>query len=216
MNRGVPPRLTFSRGFTLTEMAMVFVIVALLLGSMMLPMSAQIEARDNTDAQKTLGEIREALIGYAVSRAGKPYLPCPATDASGIEEARNGLGNCPHAEGNVPWNTLGLGQMDPWNRPYRYRVSLAFANSNGFLLTTPGDLRICTDSGCAATIATNIPAVLLSKGKNGADANANETANSDDNNDFVSKEPDPHYDDIVMWLSPNILFNRMVAAGRLP
>ena len=39
---------------------------------------------------------------------------------------------------------------------------------------------------------------------------------------FISHEPAPidapngEFDDIVVWLSPNILFNRMIAAGRLP
>lgn len=219
MTRGVSPRLTFSRGFTLTEIAIVLFIVALLLGSLMVPIAAQMEARDNADALTTMSEIREALIGYAASRAGKPFLPCPDTDGDGIEEARNGLGNCPNAEGNVPWSTLGLGRSDPWNRPYGYRVTPAFSNSSGFQLTSVGTLRLCTDSTCAAvppTVATGVPAVILTKGKNGAGGGANEGENSDADNDFVSKEPDPAYDDIVIWLSPNVLFNRMVAAGRLP
>ncbi|MBI4998553.1 MAG: type II secretion system protein [Rhodocyclales bacterium] len=218
MTVAVPPRLTFARGFTLTELAMVLFIIALLLGSLMLPIAAQIDTRDNVDAVKTMGEIREALIGYAASRAGKPYLPCPDTDGDGIEEPRNGFGNCPAAEGDVPWNTLGLGRTDPWNRSYRYSVSLAFSNSGGFLLTSAGTFRLCVDSAnCGTTVvASAVPAVILTKGKNGAGANANEVENSDADNDFVSKEPDPAYDDLVIWLSPNILFNRMVAAGRLP
>lgn len=215
MKRGVPRRLTFARGFTLTEIAIVLFIVALLLGSMMIPLAAQVDSRDNTEAQKSMGDIREALIGYAASRAGKPYLPCPDTDGDGIEQAR--VANaCPADEGDVPWNTLGLGRTDPWNRPYRYRVSPAFSNSNGFLLTSVGTLRLCTDNTCAATVATGIPAVILSKGKNGAGGSANELENSDGDDDFVSKDPDPSYDDLVIWLSPNVLFNRMVAAGKLP
>lgn len=217
---GVPPRLTFGRGFTLTEIAVVLFIVALLLGAMMLPITAQVDTRDNADAQKTLGEIREALIGYATSHSaadGKPYLPCPDTDNNGIENRVASPGACTNAEGLVPWVTLGLGRSDPWNNPYRYRVTPAFANSsNGFLLTSTGTLQLCTDNTCGATVATGIPAVILSKGKNGAGANINEVENSNANNDFVSKEPDPAYDDLVVWLSPNILFNRMVAAGRLP
>jgi prepilin-type N-terminal cleavage/methylation domain-containing protein len=201
-------------GFTLTEIAIVLFIVALLLGSLMLPLAAQVDTRDNADAQKAMSDIREALIGYAASRAGKPYLPCPG-DANGVEEVRVG-GACPNIEGNVPWNTLGLGRSDPWNRSYRYRVTPAFSNSIGFMLTSAGTLRLCTDNTCAATVATGIPAVIWSKGKNGVGANANEVANSDGDNDFVSKEPDPNYDDLVIWLSPNILFNRMIAASRLP
>lgn len=215
MTIGVPPRLTFSRGFTLTEIAIVLFIVALLLGSMMLPIAAQVDTRDNTDAQKVMGEIREALIGYAASRAGRPFLPCPDTDADGVEQPRVGSA-CPADEGDVPWNTLGLGRNDPWNRSYRYRVTPAFSNSAGFLLSSVGTLRLCTTSACGATVATGIPAVVLTKGKNGAGGNANEVENSDADNDFVSKEPDPNYDDLVTWLSPNILFNRMVAAGKLP
>jgi prepilin-type N-terminal cleavage/methylation domain-containing protein len=219
---GIPPRLTFSQGFTLTEIAIVLFIVALLLGSMMLPIAAQVDTRDNADAQKTLGEIRESLIGFAVSHSavdGRPYFPCPDTDApaDGIENRVASPGACTNAEGLVPWVTLGLGRTDPWNNPYRYRVTPAFANSStGFLLTTAGSMRLCTDSACGTTVATAIPAVILTKGKNGAGGNANEVANSNLDNDFVSKEPDPNYDDLVIWLSPNILFNRMVAAGRLP
>ncbi len=213
--RGVPPRLTFARGFTLTEIAIVLFIIALLLGSMMIPITAQMETRDNTDALKTLGEIREALIGYAASRAGKPYLPCPDTDGDGAEN-RPGTA-CANAEGDVPWVTLGLGRSDPWSRAYRYRVTPAFSDSGGFLLTTVGTLRLCTDSACGTTIATGIPAVILTKGKEGAGGNANELENSDGDNDFVTKDPEKDvYDDLVIWLSPNILINRMVAAGRLP
>jgi prepilin-type N-terminal cleavage/methylation domain-containing protein len=215
MKRGASPRLTFSRGFTLTEIAIVLFIVALLLGSMMLPIAAQVETRDNADALKTMGEIREALIGYAASRAGKPYLPCPDTDADGLEN-RAGTA-CANAEGDIPWATLGLGRTDPWNRTYRYRVTPAFGDSGGFLLTSPGTLRLCADSAnCGTTVvASAIPAVILTKGKNGAGP-GDEAANSDGDTDFVSKEPGPNYDDLVIWLSPNILFNRMVAAGRLP
>jgi hypothetical protein len=36
------------------------------------------------------------------------------------------------------------------------------------------------------------------------------------NTNFVSKAPVATFDDIVIWLSPNILFNRMVTAGKLP
>jgi prepilin-type N-terminal cleavage/methylation domain-containing protein len=214
----VPPRLTFVRGFTLTELAVVLAIVALLLGSMMFPLSAQMEIRDNGEAQRTMDQIREALIGFAASHNAtdtKPYLPCPDTDNDGIEN--RAAGACTNAEGQIPWVTLGLGQTDPWNNHYRYRVTPAFSNSNiGFSLLTTGTMRLCTDNLCGTSVATGIPAVILTKGKNGAGAGANEVQNSNGDNDFVSKEPDPNYDDIVIWLSPNILFNRMIAAGRLP
>jgi len=215
-------RLTSKKGFTLTEIAVVLFIVALLLGSMMLPIAAQIDNRDYAEARKAVSDIREALIGYAASHAagdGRPYLPCPDTNDDGVEN-RGGGGACTSAEGRVPWVTLGLGRIDPWNNRFRYRVTTTFANSGaGFQLTTGGNLRVCTDSTCGTLIANDVPAILVSHGKNGAgafntsggtnaaSADANELENSDADKNFVSKE---------LWLSPNILFNRMVAAGRLP
>jgi prepilin-type N-terminal cleavage/methylation domain-containing protein len=224
-------RLSRPGGFTLTEMAMVVFIVALLLGAMMLPLAAQIDSRDNSEAQKTLLEIREALVGYAASHSaadGKPYLPCPDTDDNGTENRAGS--NCTSSEGRVPWVTLGIGRFDPWNNRYRYRVTSVFSRSDiGFTLTSAGTLRVCTDSSCGTSIATAVPAVILTHGKNGlgafnssggtntASSNNNEIENyGADANDFVSKEADPAFDDLVVWLSPNILFNRMVAAGKLP
>jgi hypothetical protein len=51
---------------------------------------------------------------------------------------------------------------------------------------------------------------------------ANEIANADGDVNFVSRERSPvgstagEYDDIVVWLSPHVLKQRMVAAGKLP
>jgi prepilin-type N-terminal cleavage/methylation domain-containing protein len=79
----IPPAPTFSRGFTLTEMAVVLVIVALLIGGMIMPMSAQQDIRYVNETQATLKNIEEALLGYA---AVNGRLPRPATSATaGVE-----------------------------------------------------------------------------------------------------------------------------------
>ena len=78
----------------------------------------------------------------------------------------------------------------------------------------------------------NAAAVIYSTGPNATrpdpgglriDENANPNPNSADNNrTFVSHDragenhPNGEFDDIVIWLSPNILYARMIAAGRLP
>ena len=64
-----------NRGFTLIEMAIVLMIVGLLLGGMLVPLSAQMDQRNISDTQKSLSEIKEALIGYAMANG---RLPCPA------------------------------------------------------------------------------------------------------------------------------------------
>ena len=62
-------------GFTLIELAMVLFIVSLLIGGMLMPLSAQHEIRGRQETEKALANIREALIGFAVVNG---RLPCPA------------------------------------------------------------------------------------------------------------------------------------------
>lgn len=87
-----------------------------------------------------------------------------------------------------------------------------------------------TTCGAATILASTAPAVIYSTGNNGsyggggtdelANANpyTNPTAspNSYEDKVFVSHDQTPTFDDIVVWLSPNILINRMVASGQLP
>lgn len=214
-----PSRPARRHGFTLTEMAVVLVIVALLIGGMILPLSTQQDLRNVADTQKLLGDVSEALYGYAAShKAGdnKPYLPCPDTDGDGRE---NRTGNaCTGQEGTLPWADLGLGRQDAWNNPLRYRVTAGFSNSaNGFTLLSNGDMRICQDAACTTVIAAAVPAVILSRGKNGAaaPANADELENTDLDTDFVQRTHVANgYDDVVAWLPTAILINRMISAGQ--
>ena len=234
------------QGFSLTELAIVLLIVALLLGGMLMPLSAQNEMRNNLETQKTEQEIRDALIGYAVANG---YLPCPAPadlSTAGAEATRNlGTGACPLRVGLVPWATLGLGRLDNWGHFYRYSVSPVYSNSGSgtgtkFGLASSGDIAIQTRSsaGTLVTLAAAVPAAVMSFGNNaawainengavvadGSATNIDEDTNgSGAGNVFVSRTATAQttaaggeFDDIVTWLPANILFNRMVAAGKLP
>lgn len=206
------PRAYRQRGFTLTELAIVLLIVALLIGGLLIPFTAQMDLRAYSETEKALAEIQEALYGYAASHAatdGKPYLPCPdkmvplgATPHNDGQEDRAGA-TCETNEGNVPWVTLGLSPTDPWLNRFRYRVSPLFSNStNGFTLGTVSPIRVCSDAGCATLVASSVPVVILAHGRNGAGAmnsgtgafNAApagadelENADGDVDNDFVSR-----------------------------
>jgi prepilin-type N-terminal cleavage/methylation domain-containing protein len=81
-----------SSGFTLLELAMVLFIVSLLIGGLLLPLSAQNEIRGRQETDKALANIREALIGFAVVNG---RLPCPAvasiptgTTVSGLDAGK--------------------------------------------------------------------------------------------------------------------------------
>lgn len=187
MSRRKPPlvsRPAASKGFTLVEMAVVVVVMALILGSIVVPLSTQIEQRQVIDTQRLLEDVKEALIGYALART-PPHLPCPdktttpgsGTANDGVEDRDPGTGLCVSAEGNVPWATLGLGSTDPWGNRYRYRVTLAFAQpAPAFHLGSQGDILVCPASTlCGAGQAlTLVPpsdgspvALVLSHGPNG-------------------------------------------------
>jgi prepilin-type N-terminal cleavage/methylation domain-containing protein len=251
MNIGVSPRLTFSRGFTLTELAVVLAIVGFLIGGVIMQLSVQDELRRTQDTQRKLAEARDALIGFA---SIQERLPCPAVDgATGNESYAGAVGasNCTVQAGFLPAATLGLPEVDAsgyaldgWNQRLRYSVTSANGSafvrtgamrSTGLALLAP-NLRVSTSAGGGTDLTTNAVVVIWSIGKNGPDpahggVSADESENPNPNSGtypdptadrFVSHEPAPEgatsgeFDDLVIWLSPNILFNRLIAAGRLP
>jgi prepilin-type N-terminal cleavage/methylation domain-containing protein len=243
------------QGFTLVELSIVLVIVALLLGGLIPTITSQIEQSHRNETRKQLDEIQQALIGFAIING---RLPCPANRAiatgavgAGVE-ATTGIGNAMTcspsivtggtAWGVLPWATLGVRETDAWGRRFTYQVTSAYADGadgtgSGACLTTVGiSFQICSNgslnigSTSALTdtsIATNVPAIIVSHGLNGLGAyiptgqvlpgaTGEELDNTDTNNHFVSHDPTPNFDDQVVWLSSNILTSRMVAAGKLP
>lgn len=228
-------------GFSILEMAIVMVIVATLLGGLLVSISQTREINNRTDAENSLEEITEALYGFAQANG---RLPCPATTTSTGAEAPIGGGACTQRFGFVPWSTLGLsGSLntdnlltDSWLSPFRYSVT----NQNGNAFTTAGqmstvgmaalapNLQICDSNTCATVLFDSAPAVILSLGANwDTFTSGDEVENSGEatingyrqanNNDFVSTDYiEDTFDDIITWISPSILYTKMIAAGQLP
>jgi len=119
------------RGFTLTELAVVFAIVALLIAGAMSTLSSQVERRDNEETQRRLNAAADAVIAFAIVNR---RLPCPGT-ASGDEALASGTtatgGACTsnyggflpgRAIGFQPVDASGYG-LDAWGNRIRYAVS---------------------------------------------------------------------------------------------
>lgn len=130
-----------TRGFTLAELAVVTVVVALLLGSLLMPMGAQREQRAIAETQSALDDIREALIGFVLING---RLPCPDTSADPTlpgygSEAAACTGDLA-ADGYLPWKTLGVREFDAWGNAWtqattprrghwRYRIERRYADA---------------------------------------------------------------------------------------
>jgi hypothetical protein len=169
----------------------------------------------------------------------RPYLPCPDADGDGIEEAR-ASGTCPQNEGWFPWVTLGTASQDAWGNRLQYASQPQLTNSlNGFSSTTTppaiGWYKVCSSQACALVdVADDVPVVLVSHGPNGWGARningntlasptgTNELENLDGDNLYVSRAPaksddaSGEFDDLVTWLSFNVIINRVCPAGGCP
>jgi prepilin-type N-terminal cleavage/methylation domain-containing protein len=214
-----------SQGFSLVEMAIVLVIVGFLISAFLVPLSAQRDLRDYTMVKTDLEQIREALYGFAIING---RLPCPTNQPNPAvagygEEAPNCA--APVTEGYLPWKTLGVREIDswgirrtvasdPWVGYWRYRVNPSAAIPFTINTIFTPTLSVRDSAGNALTANAESPmAIVYSTGKNlnpdGENAGAFDGI-------YQSDVPVNTFDDVTVWISRNILMNRMVSAGRLP
>ena len=254
-------RLCASRGFTLIEMAVVLVVIALLLGSLLVPLASQVEQRRIDSTAQLLEQARDAVLAFAAVRG---RLPCPAGTVNGQEvlTTNAATGDCANFWGFLPAATLGLNPLDSdgyardgWgleqNR-IRYAVRNATAGGQPFVFTKTGGMKaagmpsfngmqflfVCNsgsgvtagaDCGSAFTLTNEAVAVIWAAGPNAAlpagGAGVDEAENPNPNGGsadriFVSRPRGSgtagEYDDQMVWITPPILFQRMIAAGQIP
>ncbi len=231
-------------GFTLVELAIVLLVIAVLLAGLLGPLATRVESQERQKTQEQLEDIKEALIGFAIANG---RLPCP--DSAGDDGMEDRTGTTPNrvcaaASGNLPWVTLNVPQRDQWGSPggysgyFRYRIAASFAAETNaapcgtatatvvFELCSIGDIIVVDAAG--ATVVAQVPALVFSRGSNhneaalaiGGTLSSHEQENEDPDATFVfksfSRDDTEEFDDLVVWTSPHVLKSRMVAAGRLP
>jgi prepilin-type N-terminal cleavage/methylation domain-containing protein len=163
-------RLSRQPGFTLVEMSVVLVVVALLLGSLLVPLSTQVDQRQGAETELMLEDAREALIGFAMVNG---RLPRPAQSSTNGAEKATGSCTGPNATinctGFLPWATLGLPRFDGYGKQLRYSVAPLYAESAiTFSSSTAGHKTVKTRDGAGnpVNMVSGVPAVILSHGAN--------------------------------------------------
>jgi prepilin-type N-terminal cleavage/methylation domain-containing protein len=170
-----------SRGFTLIELAIGVFVMALLLGSILVPLRTQVEVRKSEETRRILEQAREALLGYAAAHG---RFPCPAVyidqnnHSRGMEPAGSdpATGACPGGyHGLLPAALLGLSAVDAegfavdaWGLPAnRIRYAIApytiagvaqpFTRSGGMANATIPSLGAANDlfNVCASGVGVN-------------------------------------------------------------
>jgi prepilin-type N-terminal cleavage/methylation domain-containing protein len=147
---------TAMRGFTLTELAVVLVIVSFLIATMMYTLAAQADQRNFEETRRRLETARELLLSYAIVNG---RLPCPARSAATAapvtaagDEVRDAAGNClgdavedyyggvvgGATGGLLPARAIGFQQtdatgfaIDAWGNQIGYAVEKFVTNCSG-------------------------------------------------------------------------------------
>lgn len=233
-------------GFTLVELAIVLVVVGLLLTMLLRPLTVQREISARAETQRLLEQAREALIGYAVVNGHLPCPDTKAIPDGIEVRVNNicvNDANNPEDEGVLPWNSLGIRRTDAWGRYFRYRADSTFSNNSTLFGINDAEnssgININSESGALVSMSSRPASIIISHGLNGLGALTtmqatpanqmplplatalDETENTDMDVTFVAHVPTPsgsinEFDDLVIWISPKVLINRMISAQRLP
>jgi len=158
--------VTRAAGFTIVELAVTLVIVAVVSVGVLVPFVAQVAQRKVSDTERILEQVKETLMGFA---AATGRLPCPALpDSDGFEKFAVGgtvqNGNCATFYGFLPAATLGFTPVDNagyaidgWATAHN-RIRYAVSNQTVNAVTNPFTK---TNGMRDATAAQLIGATLL-------------------------------------------------------
>jgi len=153
-----------TRGFTLTELAVVMAIVALLIGGAIYTLSAQVEQRNFEDTRRRLEQARELVLAYTIVNG---RLPCPATATSSGDESPSGGGTCTTYYGGwLPARAIGYQQVDSggfaidaWGNRIRYAVSATTWGTTPFARFTKR--HVSSDATAAWSVSTTPTDLVL-------------------------------------------------------
>ena len=221
-------------------------ILGLVLGAVLTPLSTRMELARLRQARGDLAVAEEALYGFAMAHGRLPCPDTGGDGEEDLNAGtcRAEEGNLPWADLGVarsdPWGNGYRYRVDDRFADERDGTGCGVAAAGvSFALCSDGEIRI--QDGTAGTpgrdlfvLASGVPALAFSRGPNEGDPEAAGSPDERENATTCSGPPPPpcdpdlyvsheptraagqEFDDVLAWLSPYVLMNRMVQAARLP
>src|SRR5688572_30772803 len=167
------------RGFTLIEIVVVLLVVAILIAMASALTRGVIAGQKRTLTVTRMQTVDAALVQFVTQQK---RLPCPANGAlpsghanAGTEGIRTAAGCNPttQQDGVIPWRALGLGEVDAtdgWDRRFTYRIDPALAANDGMDMSwcdpagmdSAGGPAVCNTACTSAALAScTTPAKFL-------------------------------------------------------
>jgi len=225
------------RGFTLIEVSLVLVIIALTFGSLLFPLGTIMEQKSIDESKVKIKELKRSILNFVMSNY---RLPCPDTDLDGAENL-SGV-NCTNVSGSIPYVTLrSPHSQDSWGQPFTYRVSGQLAdrsNTNACGVAPPGvSIAVCSAdpafteaeinvfsydaSGTPQPAAIGVAAIILSTGRNTGILGDAQNENLDNDTEFAKTNyggtnASVPFNDIVVWITVNELIAELINTEVLP
>lgn len=165
------------------------------------------------------------------------YCTTDASTCGGATATVQSHGRCAYPlNGFLPAVELGLQPVDAtgrlldgWNQPVRYAITTDqhFTSADGLksIWANPAsppapNIEICQEASCGTPLSRDAVAVIFSTGRSGATGSLGvderENLESPGDTRFIFRTPSSDFDDRMIWLSPYLLYGRLIAAGRLP
>lgn len=193
----------------------------------------------NNSITANCGAVQTALGSSAINDGNEDGIDSVASPSN--DRGAKPFASCATDEGNLPWATLGIDEFDAWGNHFTYRVTDSFADDTdgtggcGMATTTGISFEICStgniniEDGSGNSVADNVPAVVISYGRNANDTGNPSSASEVENQDvspghanlFIQKDyttsgGTDEFDDLLTWIPASTLIYRMVQAERLP
>ena len=189
----------------------------------------------NNTITASCGAVQTALGSSAINDGNEDGIDSGSSPSN--NRGSNPFVSCATDEGNLPWATLGVEEFDAWENHFTYRVTDSFADDTdgtggcGMATTTGISFEICSSGniniqdGSGNSVADNVPAVVISYGRNANDTGNPSSASEQENQnndalfiqkDYTTSNTTDEFDDMLVWIPANTLIYRMVQAERLP